>query len=274
MHYQYKENIINYEIEGHGKPIIILHGLGCDLNMMKACLEPIFKKKSDYKRIYIDLPGMGKSAGNIEDASSDAILNILLHFIESNINENYLLIGESYGGYLARGILSQQIRKIDGLMLLCPVVVPESEKRKLPDDKLEFNDSAFLETLSDEEKAAFCEYAVIANEDTYKRYISEILPGIKMSDEKFLSELESNYAFSFDVDQIIRAADFDKPTLFLCGRQDNCVGYKDLEKLLDDYSRASFAVLDSAGHNLQIEQNSLFQELVRNWLERTEGLNR
>ena len=207
MHYQYKENIINYEIEEHGKPIIILHGLGCDLNMMKACLEPIFKKKSDYKRIYIDLPGMGKSAGNIEDASSDAILNILLHFIESNI---------------------------------------------------EFNDSAFLETLSDEEKAAFCEYAVIANEDTYKRYISEILPGIKMSDERFLSELESNYAFSFDVDQIIRAAAFDKPTLFLCGRQDNCVGYKDLEKLLDDYSRASFAVLDSAGHNLQIEQNSLF----------------
>ena len=78
---------------------------------------------------------MGKSAGNIEDASSDAILNILLHFIESNINENYLLIGESYGGYLARGILSQQIRKIDGLMLLCPVVVPKSEKRNLPDDK-------------------------------------------------------------------------------------------------------------------------------------------
>ena len=91
-----------------------------------------------------------------------------------------------------------------------------------------------------------------------------------MSDERFLSELEINYAFTFDVDQIIRAADFDKPTLFLCGRQDNCVGYKDLEKLLDDYRRASFAVLDGAGHNLQIEQNSLFQEIVRKWLERIE----
>ena len=67
---------------------------------------------------------------------------------------------------------------------------------------------------------------------------------------------------------------FDKPTLFLCGRQDNCVGYKDLEKLLDDYRRASFAILDGAGHNLQIEQNSLFQEIVRNWLERIEGLSR
>lgn len=28
MHYHYKENIINYEVEGHGKPVIVLHG-GC-----------------------------------------------------------------------------------------------------------------------------------------------------------------------------------------------------------------------------------------------------
>ena len=128
MKYQYKGNEINYEIEGEGKPIIILHGLGCDHNMMKACLEPVFTKKSCYKRIYIDLPGMGKSVGKIDDASSDEILDILLHLIESNISENYLLVGESYGGYLARGILSQQVKKVDGLMLLCPVVIPENEK--------------------------------------------------------------------------------------------------------------------------------------------------
>ncbi len=270
MKYQYKGNVINYEIEGEGKPIIILHGLGCDHNMMKACLEPVFTKKSCYKRIYIDLPGMGKSVGKIDDASSDEILDILLHLIESNISENYLLVGESYGGYLARGILSQQVKKVDGLMLLCPVVIPENEKRTLPNDKLEIKDSAFLEMLSDEERNLFCEYAVIANEITYKRYISEILPGIKMADSKFLTELEKNYAFSFDADRVIREAVFDKPTLFLCGRQDVCVGYKDLQKLMDDYSRASFVVLDSAGHNLQIEQSSLFQELVKNWLKRTD----
>ena len=272
MKYQYKENMINYEIVGDGKPIIILHGLGCDHNMMKACLEPIFTDKSDYKRIYIDLPGMGKSAGKINAASSDAILDILLHFIESNVSENYLLAGESYGGYLARGILSRQVRKIDGLMLLCPVVIPENEKRTLPNDKMEIKDPVFLETLSDEERNAFCEYAVIANEAAYKRYISEILPGIKMADGEFISELEKNYAFSFDADRMIREAGFDKPTLFLCGRQDVCVGYKDLQKLLDDYSRASFVILDSAGHNLQIEQSPLFQELVKNWLDRTEQL--
>ena len=104
MHYQYKENIINYEIEGHGKPIIILHGLGCDLNMMKACLEPIFKKKSDYKRIYIDLPGMGKSAGNIEDASSDAISDVEIDKRKGTL----LAVGGAIGGIVGKYILSEK----------------------------------------------------------------------------------------------------------------------------------------------------------------------
>ena len=34
--------------------------------------------------------------------------------------------------------------------------------------------------------------------------------------------------------------------------------------------RATYAVLDFAGHNLQIEQPALFNSLVENWLERLE----
>lgn len=233
-------------------------------------MSPVFGIKKGYKRIYIDLPGMGKSVGKIEYASSDVILDILVHFIESTVKENYLLIGESYGGYLARGILSRHLQKIDGLMLLCPVVIPEKEKRILPNSKMKINDSGFLDTLNNEEREGFCEYAVIANEITYRRYVDEVLPGLKMADEKFMSALEDRYAFSFDVDQIIHDYSFDKPTLFLCGRQDDCVGYKDLQSLIDDYSRATFAVIDSAGHNLQLEQRSIFGEMSINWLERIE----
>ena len=42
MHYHYKENIINLRNRRSWKSrLLFLHGLGCDLNMMKACLEPI-----------------------------------------------------------------------------------------------------------------------------------------------------------------------------------------------------------------------------------------
>lgn len=94
---------LHYEIIGDGKPIIILHGLGCNLNLMKCCMEPIFNTQSNYKRIYIDLPGMGQSTAPTEYATSDHILEILVSFIENIEVKNFLLIGESYGGYLATG---------------------------------------------------------------------------------------------------------------------------------------------------------------------------
>lgn len=270
MKYKDTDGLINYEEIGCGKPVIILHGLGCDLNMMKACLEPVFAKKTDYKRIYVDLPGMGKSTRELEFASSDSILDLLLDFINHTVKENYLLIGESYGGYLARGILSRQSYYIDGLMLLCPVVEPQKGKRTLPNDVIRFKDDSFLEELSATDRNGFCEYAVLADKYTYQRYKTEIYPSIHSSDERFISKLEDNYSFSFDVDEIISGLNYDRSSLFMCGKQDDCVGYEDLWELLKSYNRATFAVLDVAGHNLQIEQVSVFNELVSNWLMRTE----
>lgn len=61
---------------------------------------------------------------------------------------------------------------------------------------------------------------------------------------------------------------FDKPCLIVSGRQDNLVGYRDIWKTIENYPRASFAVLDMAGHALQIEQEEIFNVLVNNWLIR------
>jgi len=61
---------------------------------------------------------------------------------------------------------------------------------------------------------------------------------------------------------------FKKPTVILLGRQDSSVGYKDAWTTLDNYTRATFAVLDRAGHNLQIEQVELFNSLVTEWIVR------
>ena len=35
---------------------------------------------------------------------------------------------------------------------------------------------------------------------------------------------------------------------------------------MEDYKRASFSVIDMAGHNLQIEQPQIFNSLVDSWL--------
>ena len=74
--------------------------------------------------------------------------------------------------------------------------------------------------------------------------------------------------FSFDVDTL--PTPFDGPTLMLTARQDHLCGYRDAWDLLDNYPRATFAVLDRAGHFVNIEQDVLCQALMREWLDRVE----
>lgn len=52
-----------------------------------------------------------------------------------------------------------------------------------------------------------------------------------------------------------------------------CVGYKDAWNVLDNYPRATFAVLDKSGHNLQIEQAELMNSLVIEWLDRVSNVS-
>ncbi|MEW2047654.1 hypothetical protein [Streptomyces sp. NPDC005476] len=59
--------------------------------------------------------------------------------------------------------------------------------------------------------------------------------------------------------------------MVLPGRQDEFVGHLDQFVLLAHYPRARFAVLDVAGHNLQIEQRHLFDTLMLEWLDRVEA---
>lgn len=76
------------------------------------------------------MSGMGKTKGEEWVNNSDVVLDILLDFIDMIIpGGNFLLAGESYGGYLSRGIIYKLAHRIDGLFLLCPKIF---EKRDVP----------------------------------------------------------------------------------------------------------------------------------------------
>ena len=79
--------------------------------------------------------------------------------------------------------------------------------------------------------------------------------------------MKEGYAFSFDVDDV---KPFEKPSLVFAGRQDASVGYKDTLKIIDNYPRGTFAVLDRSGHGLEVEQECVFDCLVSEWLDRVE----
>jgi len=232
----------------------MLHGFSLDHRVMTGCMEPILQQRGGWRRIYPDLPGMGKTLAGKSIANSDHMLDAVLEFIEAIIpNERFVLVGESYGAYLARGVACRKRAMVDGLLLICPCVIAEREKRNLPKHVTLVEDPALLSSLQSKEADDFKSIAVVQTPQTWKRYRDEIISGVKIADEAFLTKLQTeHYAFSFDLDCLLGV--FERPSLILVGRQDASVGYGDAWSILEDYPRGTFAVLDRAGHNLQIEQ--------------------
>ena len=267
------ENVnIYYEIYGEGYPILMIHGRPVDHRIMKGCMEPIFKTRNNYKRIYFDLPGMGRTKSEKWIKSTDDFLKVTIDFVEKIIpNQNFIIVSESYGSYLARGLLNKKQNLIDGVLFLVPLIIPNMSERNLPNPNILKEDANLLSNLNPFESEIFKDVSTVLTQRVWERANEEGMSGIKIADTEFVNETcTSGYAFSIDVDKEIK--EFNKPTLFLLGRQDSVVGYQDAWNIIENYPRATFAVLDLAGHILQIEQESLFNALVNEWLDRVEYL--
>lgn len=260
---------VNYEIYGEGYPVLMIHGWTVDHRIMKGCMEPIFETRPNYKRIYFDLPGMGKTKGEDWIQGSDDFLKIIIEFVEKIIpTESFIVVGGSYGSYLARGLIKKKQRLIDGVLFLVPLILPDEKQRDLPEPVVLVKDENLVAKLSPFEMEVLESVATVINPKVWERGGEEAESGVKIADMPFLEKLRENYAFSFDVDLLNDK--FTKPALFLLGRQDSSVGYRDAWKIIENYPRATFAILDTAGHVLQIEQEELFNALTNDWLDRVE----
>ena len=260
---------LHYHALGEGKPILLLHGAPLDHRALLGCMEPIFKNRAGWRRIYPDLPGMGRTKGVDWITSADQMLEVVLEFMDRVIpGQSFTLVGHSYAGYLARGIIYRRRQVVDGLFLLVPWIKYDRKDRRVPEKVTLVEDSALLAQVDPNEAEGFAFGAVVQNQKNWERYCREWLPGILAHDPQFFARLFEHPAFSFEVDAL--SEPFVKPTLILVGKQDHVSGYRDQWDILESYPRATFVVLDRAGHRLQIEQEELFNALVNEWLDRVE----
>ena len=268
MHCKVRDMNIYYDEAGSGEPLLALHGMPLDHRHIMEDLEPVFAQRTGWRRIYPDLPGMGQTRAPDWLKSQDQILDILLEFIEQVApGEPVAVAGTSYGGLLARGIVHHRSAGVCGLMLNVPDVQTGRQPRVLPTHRVIHEDPEFLAALQPSE-LGWLDVAVVQSMallDSARRVID---PAGALADKTFLERLDLNLAFSFEVDAL--SEPFAAPTLILTGRFDPWTGYQDAYQILDNFTRATYAVLDRAGHGLALEQKTLFRALVGEWLDRVE----
>jgi pimeloyl-ACP methyl ester carboxylesterase len=239
---------------------VFLHGFSLDHRVMTGCFEPVFADRPGWRRVYLDLPGMGRSVAPSGLRSTDDIFAVVRAAVAQLVpGGRYALCGESYGGYLARGLVAADPAPVTGLALVCPVVVPEHAARELPAPVILIRDAAAGEQH---------EVAVVQTAETLRRTDAEVLAGFDVADPAAVARIQERYAGTFPLEPA--GQPYSGPALLVLGRQDSVTGYRDAWGILEHYPRATFAVLDRAGHLAQIEQPALFATLVSEWLDRVE----
>jgi pimeloyl-ACP methyl ester carboxylesterase len=248
---------LHFVEHGAGVPLVALHGVGVDHREIEAAVEAIVPG-TGYRRIYLDLPGMGCSTSDGLTCNDD-VVKLLGEFIDRLAAAPVLLIGQSYGAYLARGVAAQRPDVVRGLALVCPVA---EQTRNVPEHHVVCQDAAAYDELEPEQRVGFENYFVVRTPATARRYREAVVPGTTLVDKAALERIFAGWTIDVGV------STFSAPTLIAAGRRDSVVGYRDATELLERYPRASLAVIEDAGHALVHERPELLATFFGHWLDR------
>ena len=270
---------IYYEEHGEGMPILCLHGFPENLLSMKGCLEPFFANIPGYRRIYLDMPGMGNTPARKWIKNADIMLDTLKKFVVQIIgNDGFLLAGFSYGAYMALGMAHDTSMNVDGMFLIGPVTVTDHDKRKLPNSEKMFIEEGLKDFVANIDVSArefFFDNFRVATKETWQRFINEIapayMPGSDETPPAWATDFIQNYrqnGFSLTIEPQLKNMYFTKPVTILTGRLDNSTGYEDPWEILGHLPGLTFVALDGVGHFIQIENPDAFNFHLKDWLRR------
>jgi pimeloyl-ACP methyl ester carboxylesterase len=248
--------VVHYVEHGTGRPVLVLHGAGVDHREAEASFEPALDGVAGLRRIYPDLPGMGRTIAPETLRSAEDVLDTLLNFAgQVTGGTAHLLIGHSAGAYYAQAMAARRPAQVAGLALVCPL--PPG-----PHQVPEHRAAAGSGEIGDD---AFRSYFVIQTPEMPQRYERYVAPAAALADQAALKRIGERWALTPD-----HAPAYPGPALILAGRLDSTVGYAAATRLAGHYPHASLAVLDDAGHALPHEQPELLRALLTDWLTRAE----
>lgn len=245
---------VHYVEHGRGRPVLVLHGAGVDHHEAVAAFDPGLAAHGGLRRIYPDLPGAGLTRTAETVSSTEDVLDVLFALIDEVVGERGLvLVGHSAGAYYAQAVADRAPERIDGLVLVCPLLAGTHD---VPPHRPVVAD----DNLGD---AGFREYFVVQTPEMLERYRRAVAPGVAAADSAAAERIGQRWE--------LRAADgvYDGPVLVVAGRQDSTVGYAAAVDLLDRYAHVTLAVVDGAGHALPHETPAALSGILSGWLSET-----
>lgn len=250
---------------GEGTPIILIHGFGVDHRLLLP-LDDAIAAAGTWRRIYLDLPGHGGTPVDGVASAEDVVAAVETEIGRRVGADPFAVLGSSFGGMIARRVAHDLRDQVLGLALLAPLFVADRTRRDLPPRTVLVEDASALRSLG-ESGADYAEMAVVQSHEGAQLFLEHVWPGLSVADREGLERIAARYALD-QAPEDTSPEPFTRPVLFVTGRQDAVVGYRDAWARMEHYPRATFATLDAAGHNVHLEQAMVTVALLTDWLRR------
>lgn len=235
-----KVNTIEYGLR-KGKPIVLLHGWGQNIEMMKP-VGDFFKEK--YRVIIIDLPGHGGSdepnyAYTVHDYV--AILNKILKELKV---DSPIIIGHSFGGKI--GLLYASMYKVSKLIVLGSPYKKAINKLSL---KIKI-----LKKLKQ-----------MPGMKVFENIVKKRMGSADYRDASPIMRQILVNTVNLDITEVL--SNITAPTLIIWGSNDEAVPVEDAYELEKLISNAGLVVIESASHYAYLEHLSYVIKIINSLLE-------
>jgi pimeloyl-ACP methyl ester carboxylesterase len=256
----------HYIEKGAGEPVILIHGFNYDSYTWSSNIDSLAEK---HQVIAIDLWGFGFSTRQHLDYGYQLFANQVLMFMDGLGIPSASLVGHSMGGGTAITFAGQHPHKVDKLVLVDAVGIPNQlpfkgkffQLPRVPEFLLGLNTNSVRksnllsnwihnrELLTDEYfKAATC------------------FQKVEGTTEVLLAILRKNF-FNTLEEEIRLLGQEDIPTLITWGRHDKTVPLHCGQEMHHMLKGSRFVVLENAGHLANFDQADAFNKLVIDFLQ-------
>lgn len=245
---------IHYTLEGEGRPLVFVHGLGG--NSINWLYQRNYFKKQ-YQVLAIDLPGHGKSGGG--DILTFHDYHVLLHqlLMEELQLEEVLLCGISMGGRVCLDFAARYPDQVSKVVVADTFVgLDEEEKRRR---------KAIFDLIFEPNGPELWVNKVIDEMglDPQGAIAKGFHKGILDNQLDFMYKL---FTSLLEYDQRNLLSSISAPALILHGERDRFIPLacsQDIHRRLMD---AELIVIPDCGHLPNVEQPKLFNEVVERFL--------
>lgn len=257
--FRYGDTDVYYEMQGAGKPVLLVHGFGEDSSIWDLQVDAL---KNHCLIITLDLPGSGRTkpiAGSFSMEDYAELIHTLYN--ELGLNE-LILLGHSMGGYITLAYAEKYPQTLRAFGLIHSTAFADSEEKKQTRKKgIEFirNNGAFSFLKTSTPNL----FSAVSKSD-HPEIIEDLIGKSRQFTDNALIQYYEAMILRPDRTTVLKSS--ERPVLFILGTEDTAAPMTDVLHQVHLPQTAYVQILENVGHMSMLEAPDLLNRHLQQFI--------